>query len=89
MVNVEYASCSLMMGIPTKEWDEPPYTGLMFFQTSSKEVLHMEPLTDKPQELFSCNKRNTNIMRVVDTILDAALESGIDKNWFLIDNQSA
>ena len=27
-------------------------------------------------------------MRVGDTVLDAAAESGIDKNWCLLDNQS-
>ena len=36
LVNVEDASYSLIMRIPTEEWDDPPYTGLVFFQTSSK-----------------------------------------------------
>ena len=35
------------MGIPTKEWYDIPYPGLIFFQTSSQEVLQMEPITDK------------------------------------------
>ena len=30
LVNAEDASCSLMMGVPTREWDDLPYPGLMF-----------------------------------------------------------
>ena len=39
LVNAEVVSCSFMMGIPTEEWDYLLSTGLMFFQTSSQEVL--------------------------------------------------
>ena len=39
LVNVKDASCSLVMGIPTKEWYDLPYPGLVFSQTSSQEVL--------------------------------------------------
>ena len=49
LVNVEYASCSLMMDITTKEWDDITSPGLMFYQTSSQEVLYMEPITYKFQ----------------------------------------
>ena len=66
------------MGIPTKEWDDLPSPGLIFFYTSSHEVLNMEPFTDKSQELFSLNKCDANIMHVGDTILDAASEAGIE-----------
>ena len=34
------------------------------------------------------NKCNTNVICVVDTILNAASELGIDENWFLLYNQS-
>ena len=53
----------------------------MFFQKPPQEVLQMEAITDKVQEVLSCNKRKTKIMRLGDTILDAAAEAGIDKNW--------
>ena len=49
----------------------------------------MEPNTDESQELFSQNKRNTNITYVGDTIMDAASGAIIDKKWILIDNQSS
>ena len=77
-----------MMGIPTKEWDDLPSPGLMFWQTSSQEVLQMEPITDKFQEVLSRKKRNPNIMCVRDTILASEAESGIDKNGCLLKNQS-
>ena len=73
-----------MMGIPTKEWDGLPSPELMFFQTSSQEVLHMEPFTDEVQEVFLCNKHDSNIMCVGDTTLAAAVEDFIDENWCLI-----
>ena len=41
LVNVEDASCILMMGIPTKELDDLPSPGFVFFQASSQEVLHI------------------------------------------------
>ena len=47
----------------------------------------MEPITDKVKEIFLCNKRNTNIMCVVDIILADPAEANIDENWRLIDNQ--
>ena len=77
-----------MEGILTKEWDDIPYPGIMFFQTSPQEVLQMEPITGKVQEVFSRNKHNTTIIRVGDTILAAATESAINEDWFLLDNQS-
>ena len=80
MVNVEDVSCSLMIGIPTKEWDDLPSPGIIFFQTLSHEVLHMEPITNKVQEVLSRNKRNSNIMLLLDNILADAAESGIDEN---------
>ena len=36
LVNVKDASFSIIMGIPTKEWDDLPYPGLVFCQTSSR-----------------------------------------------------
>ena len=38
LVNVQNASCSLMMGSPTKEWGDLPSPGLMFCQNSTQEV---------------------------------------------------
>ena len=72
------------MVIPTNEWDDIPSPGLMFCQTSSQEVLQMEPITDESKEMFSHKKRNDNIMCVGDTILAAAEEAVIDKNCCLI-----
>ena len=69
-----------MMGIPTEEWYDLPYPGLMFCQTSSQEVLHTEPTTDEIKEVFLRNKRNIKLMRVVDTILDSASEAIFDEN---------
>ena len=34
------------MGIPAKDWDDLQSPGLVFCQTSSQEVLQMEPITD-------------------------------------------
>ena len=48
----------------------------------------MESITDKIQEVLSCNKLNTKKMYVGDTILASASETGIDENWGLFDNQS-
>ena len=41
LADVDYVSCSLMMVIPTEEWDDIPSPGLMFFQTSPQEFLQM------------------------------------------------
>ena len=38
--------------------------------------------------MLSKNKHNSNIMRVGDTIPDAAAEAGIYDNWCLLENQS-
>ena len=73
LVNVEDASCIVMMGIPIKEWYYLPYPGTVLYQTSSHKVLQMYSNTDEAQEVFSKNKQNSNIMRVGDTILDAAV----------------
>ena len=48
----------------------------------------MEANTYEANKLFSNNTRNSNIMCMGGTILDAASEAGIDENWFLLDNQS-
>ena len=87
-VNFEYTSCSLMMGISAKEWDDIPYLGIMFYQTSSQAVLQLGANKYEAQESSSHNNTNYNIMRVLDIILDDAAEAGIDKNWCLLDNQS-
>ena len=47
----------------------------------------MEPITNEPQEVFARNKFNTNIIHVVDIILDAAAETRIGENWCLLDNK--
>ena len=72
LVNVEDSSYSLVMGIHTEEWCDLPYTGLMFDQTSPKEFFQMYPNIDEPQEVFSYNKHNYNIMHVGDIILAAS-----------------
>ena len=88
MVNVEDASCSLMTRITNKEWGDIPYPGLMFYQTSSQEVMTINPITDKDQEVLSHNKRNDNIILVKDIILAAIAEPSIDENWGLLDNKT-
>ena len=88
LVNVEDSSCSIMMGIPPIEWDHLQSPIFMFFQTSSQEVLQMEPIIDKVQEALLHKKQDSNIMHVGDTILAAAEESGIDEYWCLLNNQS-
>ena len=60
----------------------------MFFQTLSQEVLHMEPVSDIFQAVFSRIKRNTNTMCVGYTTLDVLSEASFDESWCLIDNQS-
>ena len=81
LVNVKDASCSLMMGAPTKEWGKLPSTGLMLCQTSTQEVPQTEPIKK------SLKKGNVSIIHVSYTILAAAAEAGIDENWCLLDNQ--
>ena len=49
--------------------------------------MQIEPITNK-LKMFSCNKRNTNVMRVGDTILFSTAEADIGENWCLIGNQS-
>ena len=88
LVNVEDASCIIIMGIPTKEWDDIPSPGLVFYHTSSHKFLHMDPNIDESQEVFSKKTHNANTMRVGDTILAAAAESGFYENWCLLYNQS-
>ena len=88
LVNVEYASCIIMMGIPTKELDYLPYPGIMFYQTSSHKVLHIYHNTYESQEVLSQIKHNSNIMCVVYSILTASAEAGIYDNLCLIENQS-
>ena len=69
-----------MMVISIKEWDELPFPVQNFFHALSQEVFQIEPITDEIQEVFLCNKRNASIISLVDTILDAAEEAGIDEN---------
>ena len=66
-----------MLGIPTKEWYDLPSPGIMFCKTLPQELLQMDTIKDKSQDLLLYNKNNPNIMRVRDTILAAAAESGI------------
>ena len=77
-----------MMGIPTKEWYDIPSTGLIFFQTSSQEVLNIHPSIDEDQNVSSHNKKYYNIIRVGYTILSAETEAGTDENWCLLENLS-
>ena len=77
-----------MIRIFTNERDDLPSPGLMIWQNSSQEFLQMETITDETKESLLNNKRNTNVMRLLDTILDAAAEAVVDENWCLIDNQS-
>ena len=54
----------------------------MFCQTSTQEFLQIEPINDR------IKKGNASIMHVGDTILTATMDSGINENWCLLDNQS-
>ena len=76
------------MGIPTEEWDDLPSPGLMLCNNSLQEVFQTDPVTDKTKEAFLHNKGNASVMRVGDTILDAAANAVIDGNWCLLENQS-
>ena len=49
----------------------------------------MKLITDKVQEFLSRNKRNSNIIHLVDNILADAAEAIIDENWCHIDNKLA
>ena len=48
----------------------------------------MEPIHDEIKEEFLYNKKKPNKMCVGDNILADAVESVIDENWCLINNQS-
>ena len=48
----------------------------------------MEPITDEVKEIFPHNKRNSYIIPVGDTILDAAVEAGTDETCCLLYNKS-
>ena len=48
----------------------------------------MEPIDEEVKEVLLGNEHNANIMRVGDTILDAAEEASIDENYYLLENQS-
>ena len=72
LVNINDASFSFMVGIPTKEWYNIPFPWLMFCQTLSQEVLQMDTNTYKSKEVFLYNKRNDNIICVGDNILYVA-----------------
>ena len=72
LVNVKDASCSFMMGPPTKEWGELPSPGLMFCQASTQGSRQNQAINN------SVRKGDSRIMHVGDTILDAAVEAVID-----------
>ena len=82
LVNVKDALCSLMMGSPTNELSEVTSPGLMFCQTSTQEARQNQYINNIVRKGYA------SIMHVGDTILAAAAEAGIDKKWFLLDNQS-
>ena len=73
MINAKYDLFSLMMGSPTEEWGKPPSTGLMFCQTSTREVLYTELVNN------NMKKVNCRIMHVGDNILAAAAEARINE----------
>ena len=73
-VNVKDALCSIMMGSPTKEWGKLPSPGLIFFQTSTQEVLQTKYIDN------IVRKGDSSIIYVGDTILAAAADAGIDEN---------
>ena len=62
-----------MIRSPTEEWVKPKYPGLMFCQTSTKEVSQTEPINN------TTKKGKSIIMNVGDTILVAAAEAEINK----------
>ena len=72
LVNVKDALCSLMMGSPTEKWGELPSPGLVFWQTSTQDILKTEHINN------NLRKDNSRMMHVGDTILDAAEEARID-----------
>ena len=39
--NVKYASLSIMIGIPTEEWYDLPFPGIMYCQNSTQKFLQM------------------------------------------------
>ena len=80
LVNIKDAFCSLMMGSPTEEWGELPSPGLMFCQTSTQKAQQNESINN------SVRKGDASIMHVGNTILDAAAQSGVDENWYLLNN---
>ena len=73
LVNVKDASCSLMMVSPTEKWGKLPSHGLMFCQTSTQEFRQTKPINN------SARKVDAITMHVGDTILDDAVEDGIDE----------
>ena len=73
-VSVKDASCSLAVGAPTKEWVKLPSPSLMLFQTSTQEVPQNEPTNN------SVSKGNAITIPVVNNIMAASVEAGIDKN---------
>ena len=74
LLNVKDASCSIMMGFPTKEWGGPPSPELMFCKTSTQEFLKTEPINNNMKTV------STSIIPVGDIILADAAEAGINKN---------
>ena len=81
LVTAKDASCSTMMGSPTKEWGELPSPGLMLWQISTQEVWQTESINN------SVRKGDTSIIHVGDTILADAIEAKIYENWCLLNNQ--
>ena len=75
MVNFEDAECIPMTVVPTKEWDDIPYPRIVFYQTSSQEIFRMEAKIDEAQESFLHINLNSNIIRVIYTIMAATVES--------------
>ena len=71
-----------MMGSPTEEWYDSLSPGIMFWKTSTQELLNTEPINNKMK------KDNGSIIHVGDTILSAAAKTIINENWCLLDNQS-
>ena len=70
------------MGSPTDEWGELPFPGLIFCQTSTQEAWQNQSINN------SVRKGDASIIQVGNTILAAAVETGIDEIWCPIDNHS-
>ena len=61
------------MGARSKEWDDSPYPGLMYCQTSTQEFPQTDPINDNTK------KAKSRIIHVRDTIMAATVEAAFMK----------